>query len=364
MARIVIDAREFTTTTGRYVYRLVQYLQEIDAKNEYIILLQPHDAKNWQPKAPNFEVVETKYKEFTFAEQLGFAWQLYRLKADLVHFGMVQQPLLYFKRSVTTMHDLITVRFRNPTKNPVVFWIKQQVYKLVNIWAPHKNKFIIVPTNFVKQDVANYSKVSPDKIVVTYESADYISDKPEPVKELINQDFIMYLGRPLPHKNLGRLIQAYAVLRKKHPKLKLAIAGKKGPMHNLHIKTATDLGVIDGVVFTGFVTEGQMKWMFEHVMSYVFPSLSEGFGLPALEAMAHGAPVASSNATCLPEVYGDSAHYFDPLDVNDMANKINDVITDEKLRTSLITKGSKQVSKYSWAKMAKETHKIYLDALK
>ena len=364
MAKIVIDAREFTTSTGRYMFNLVKYLQTVDKTNQYIILLKPSDAKNWQPTAPNFKVVATKYKEFSFGEQLGFAWQLYSLRPNLVHFGMVQQPVLYFGRSVTTMHDLTTTRFKNPTKNKLIFSIKQFVYKKLNKWAVRKNKYIITPTNFVKKDIINYTKINANKIVVTHESADKINYKSKPVKELIAKDYIMYVGRPLPHKNLDNLIRAFAKLKTMPPKLKLVIAGKKDIAHNAYIQLAKQLNVSKDVVFSGFVSEGHLRWLYEHTAGYVFPSLSEGFGLPGLEAMVHGAPVISSNATCLPEVYGQGALYFDPLDVDDMANKIDTVLSSYKIRDNLIKKGYANAKKYSWLKMANQTIEVYNKALK
>ena len=91
----------------------------------------------------------------------------------------------------------------------------------------------------------------------------------------------------------------------------------------------------------------------------MFPSLSEGFGLPGLEAMCHGAPVVSSNATCLPEIYGDAAAYFDPTDSHKIAVAINNVLTDTKLRAKLIQLGYNQVKTFSWERMAKQTLNIY-----
>ena len=103
--------------------------------------------------------------------------------------------------------------------------------------------------------------------------------------------------------------------------------------------------------------------MYENTAAYVFPSLSEGFGLPALEAMAHGAPVLSSNATCLPEIYGRAAVYFNPRSTSDMARKINLVISDKKLRGTMIVRGRAQAAGYSWRRMAQQTLKIYDEAL-
>src|SRR5437868_4864329 len=106
MSRIAIDAREYSTSTGRYMFRLLQQLEQIDQQNDYIVLLRPEDFDTYLPKNPRFQKQVTKYKEFTFGEQFGFARQLKRLKADLVHFGMTQQPILYRRNKVTTIHDL------------------------------------------------------------------------------------------------------------------------------------------------------------------------------------------------------------------------------------------------------------------
>lgn len=365
MKKIVIDARELRTSTGRYIERLLHYLQEVDndRSHRYYVLLKPQDMDGWEPKSKRFIKVACRYKEFTFAEQLGLLWQLYRLRPNLVHFGMVQQPILYFGKVVTTMHDLTTVRYTNPSKKRLVFKIKQYVYSWVNKIAARKSAAIITPSEFVKDDVAKYAHVNSRKITVTHEAADAITDKPEPIADLEGKQFIMYVGRPQPHKNLRRLISAFQELQEKHPDLHLVLAGKRDLLYRRHQRRVKREGV-QNVQFTGFVTEGQLRWLYENTAAYVFPSRSEGFGLPGLEAMVHGAPVVSSNATCLPEIYGDAAEYFDPLDVQDMAQKINRVLSNEARRKDLIAAGKKQASKYSWETMAQQTLAIYKQVLK
>jgi glycosyltransferase involved in cell wall biosynthesis len=314
--------------------------------------------EKWEPRNPNFTKVECPHKEFSLDEQAGLLRQLKQMNPDLVHFGMVQQPVFYKGKVVTTMHDLTGIRFRNPTKNPVVFTIKQQIYKWVNKRVARKSDAIITPTEFVRQDAASYTHISPDKITVTYESADEMPPGAEPVSGLEDAQFIMYLGRPQPHKNLARLISAYAQLKQKYPDIKLVLAGRKDAMYELHEQRIIKENIPD-VVFTDYISDQQLRWLYEHCAVYVFAALSEGFGLPALEAMLHGAPVASSNATCLPEVYGDAAHYFDPTSVDDMARAIEDILVDENLRKDLITKGAVQAKKYSWQHMAEQTLAIY-----
>ncbi len=359
---IVIDARELRTSTGRYIERLIHYLQQIDTEHRYTILLYPKDMDGWQPTNPNFHALACPHKEFSFDEQIGYLKQLNTLGADLVHFGMVQQPVRYRGKTVTTMHDLTTIRFRNPSKNAVVFTIKQQVYKWVNRSVAHKSDVIITPTQFVKNDVQAYTGVSADKITVTYESADVITDTPQVLPDLEGQPFIMYIGRPTPHKNLSRLIEAFQTLQTTHRNLKLVLAGKKDALYQAHEQSVQQKG-IDGVVFTGFISDGQLRWLYENCQAYVFPSLSEGFGLPGLEAMRHGAPVVSSNATCLPEVYGEAARYFDPLSAADMAGTVSDVLDSPQLRQALVEKGRARVATYSWQRMAEQTVSVYKQVL-
>jgi glycosyltransferase involved in cell wall biosynthesis len=358
MPRIVIDAREYSTSTGRYTSKLIDNLQRIDNKNEYVVLLREKDFESVRFSNPNFSKVLTPYKEFTFGEQIGFAWQLYRLRADLAHFCMTQQPLFYLKRSVTTIHDLTTARFTNPDRDPLVFFVKQQIYKIVIWYAAHKSKHIITPSGYVKDDLVKFTRIRPKKISVIYEAANPIEDNPKPIKKLEGKQFIMYIGRPTPHKNLWRLIKAYDALKGMHPDLLLVLAGKFDGNYS-HIERRVSSNGISGVVFTDYISDGELRWLYENCQAYVFPSLSEGFGLPGLEAMAHGAPVVSSNATCLPEIYGNAAHYFDPLDKQSMVKAIAEVLGDAKLRSRLTAEGKNRVDKYSWRKTAEETLKVY-----
>lgn len=363
MAKIVIDARESGTSTGRYVDKLVEYLYKARPNHRFIILTKSHRLDFMKRLAPTFDIVESNFKEFTFAEQVGLLRQVNSFNADLVHFAMTQQPVLYHGRKVTTIHDLTTLRFDNPAKNPLVFRFKQQVYKRVIHRVAHASRQLITPSKFVKEDVARFTHVNPNKITVTYEAADMLRDKPMPVEGLEGRKFILCVGRATPHKNLRRLIEAFQILHTQDGQLILVLAGKTDRNYEDLANFAADKGLADSVLFTDFVDEAQLKWLYEHTAAYVFPSLSEGFGLPPLEAMVHGAPVVSSDATCLPEINGQAAHYFKPADVEDMAVKIAAVINNPTLSHQLIEKGHGQVKKYSWADMADQTLKIYEKAL-
>lgn len=362
MKKIVIDARESGTTTGRYVDKLIEYLNQLDSDYKFIALAKRKRVEYLKTIAPRFEVVETIYKEFTFAEQIGLLWQILKIKPDLVHFPMVQQPVAYRGKVVTTMQDLTTLRFTNPSKNRLVFKFKQAVYGWVNYVVARKSVALITPSEFVKDDVARHMHVNSRKITVTYEAGTKIDDPAEALPELDGEHFIMYVGRPTPHKNLGRLIEAFKILQKDNPDLHLVLVGKTDVLFRQHARTVKKQGLTN-VHFTGFVSDGQLRWLYENCAAYVFPSLSEGFGLPGLEAMAQGAPVVSSNATCLPEIYQGAAYYFDPTDVDDIAKKITKVLKNKKLREELIAAGQKHVAGFSWRRMAKQTMAVYKNIL-
>lgn len=363
MKKIVIDARESGTSTGRYVDKLIEYLHEIRPNYKIVILTTKHRFDFLKKLAPKFEIIETPFREFTFSEQLGLAKQINGLKADLVHFCMTQQPVIYKGNVVTTVHDLTTIKYRNPAKNRVVFTSKQLVYRRVTKIVARRSKIVITPTEYVKDALAKFAHINSRKVVVTYEAADAIPDEPEPVEGVDeNTQYLMYVGRPLPHKNLERLIDAFVMLKATHPDLKLVLAGTRDALYR-RIRRSVEAAGIEDVVFTGFISEGQLRWLYEHTAAYVFPSLSEGFGLPGLEAMVHGAPVVSSNATCLPEVYGDAAEYFDPTQVFEMASAIARVIDEPKRADKLRELGAVQSKKYSWKRMADQTIGVYKEVL-
>jgi glycosyltransferase involved in cell wall biosynthesis len=361
---IVIDARNRRTSSGRYTDRLVEHLQEFDTTNRYTILVQPDDL--WQLKNPNFTTTSCRFKQFSFNpwDQVAFSWQLYRLKPDLVHFTMSQQPILYFGKIVTTTMDLTMLRYTRAGRLPQwLHTIRMIAYRFL-LWQAHrKSKIILTISNFAKNDIATNYPFARDKISVTYCASDHIVKLDSIPLEGANKPFIFHVGNPFPHKNLTRLVEAFALVKKEIPDLQLIFSCKKEYFYEQLMKEIKDSPVLDSILFPGFVSDESMRWMFENAESYVLPTLSEGFGIPGLEAMENGCPLVSSHATCLPEVYGDAAVYFDPEDIEDMADKIVRVVSDKKLQKELVAKGRQQVKKYSWSKMAKETLAVYNEAL-
>lgn len=358
---IAIDARIINSSTGRYVERLLHYLQKIDTTNRYTVLVRAKDEKYWTPASSNFIVKVAEFDNYSFAEQYGFKRFLDDLKADLVHFCMPQQPVLYKGTKVTTVHDLTLLNTYNSDKNWFMFRAKQWVGGFVFKHVGRSNRAIITPTNYTKDAFVRFAGIPADKVTVTYEAAEVEITKTTKY-DLPFTNFIMYIGQQPDYKNIRRLGDAHQKLLAKYPDLGLVLVGKKADDANAN-EAYFNKNNYKNIHFTGFLPDEQRDWLLQHTDAYVFPSLMEGFGLPGLEAMAMGAPVISSNATCLPEVYGDAAEYFNPLNTDEMAAAIERVITDKELRERLIKAGTKQVAKYSWKRMARQTHDVYMAAL-
>jgi glycosyltransferase involved in cell wall biosynthesis len=360
---IAIDARIINSSTGRYIERLLTYLEQLDSPHEFSVLVRAKDADYWKPSKTNFKVVVADFHQYTIGEQIGFNSFLKDLGADLVHFCMPQQPLLYKGRTVTTVHDLNLIRIKENEGMPLpVLKVKQAIFSYLLRSVTKRSTYVLTPTQYTKDDLLTFQPVPKKKVVVTYEAADLVSEKEEPVKKFAGKKFMIVVGRAEPYKNQKGAIEAHQLLLSDHPDLWLVIIGKRDQTSHELEQWAHGKGYKQ-IEFFGFASDDQLAWFFTHCAAYAFPSFMEGFGLHALEAMRHGAPVASSNATCLPEVLGDAALYFNPAKPYDMAAQIACILDDKKLRARLIKEGFKQANKYSWKRMAEETLDVYNKAL-
>jgi len=355
--KIVIDARVLGTSTGVYAENLLNHLQTVDTSNEYVVLLRKADT--WKPTAKNFSTLLAPIPDYTFAEQVRLAQLLYSLKPDLVHFCMPQQPLLYFGKRVTTVHDLTLVRFENIDMNPLLYKLRKTVFTLLLRNVIWRSKAVLTPTEFVRSDVLDFSSQQhARKVITTLEAGDPLAATSEPVEKLSKKPFIFFVGNAFPYKNLRRIVEAYMVLKKTQPELELVFAGKKDYFYEQLEQFAAEKGAKD-VHILGFISEGEKRWLFQNAQAYVVASLSEGFHIPGLEAMYEGCPVISSNATCLPEVNGDAALYFDPTSTEELVDALTQISTDQDIRERQIACGNKRVKQFSWARMAKETKAVY-----
>jgi glycosyltransferase involved in cell wall biosynthesis len=365
--KIVIDGRMIGWTgIGTYTKRLLDNLQIIDQTNQYIVLLLARDLSKWQPSAANFHKLEADFEPYSpIGEQFPFARFLAGLqkreKFDLIHFPSFNMPVFFAGPRVATVHDLTLLYFKNLRGRGVKrlgYEVKYWGMRLVMLVAVGRARRIITPSRFVMAGLEkHYQKLARNKVRVIYEGID-IGEK-KSAGGAASRPYLLYVGNAYPNKNLIRLVEAFKLLATKRSELKLVLVGRPDYFLDLVKKRVRELGIGDRVEFPGFVPDSELDDLYAGASLYVFPSLSEGFGIPPLAAMAHGVPVVAANATCLPEVCGQAAVYFDPLDEHDMAQVITSVLDDPAKKDALRRAGQAQVKKYSWRKMAEETLAVY-----
>lgn len=354
--RIGIDARMSGSAhagIGRYVENLVEELSR--NKDLELVLLKPN------------------IPHYSLAEQFLMPGIIKKAKVDLMHFPHFNVPVFYSGKYLVTIHDLIKHTSRGmatTTRVPWLYWLKYLGYKFVFRQAVKRAAKILVPSQAVKDELAKTYNLPGDKIVVTYEGVgekfqhSAISNQQSAkilAKYNIKKPFVIYTGSVYPHKNIERLIQSIKLLNRSAVQLVISCA------RNVFWKRLKNkiqkLGAEEFINLVGFVPDEELAVLYTQAEAFVFPTLSEGFGLPGLEAMACGCPVVCSDIPVLREIYGEAALYFDPLNPEEMAEKIWGVISDKKMRDALIEKGLEQVKKYSWQKMARETLEVYKQAI-
>lgn len=375
--RIGIDARFFGSIgkgLGRYTQKLIENLEKIDEKNQYVIFLRKENWDDYQSGVINFKKVLTPFLWYTLKEQTMMPRVISKEKIDLMHFPHFNVPVFYQGPFIVTIHDLILLRF--PTKKattlgPIKYKIKEMGYKAVINRAIKRAKKIIAVSDFTKNDIVGYFKVTPEKIITIYEGVDVIDvaanrtvENEEVLKKYsIKKPYLLYVGNVYPHKNLDTLLLVIKKISLAPEtalgNLKLVIVCKQDYFLDRIKKQAIELGIGNRVVFVGYVPDKDLGVIYQNAELYVFPSFYEGFGLPPLEAMAKGTAVISSSATSMPEILKNAALYFDPQNVDEIAGLISKILGDVNLKQQLVTRGYELVKEYSWEKMARETMEMY-----
>lgn len=370
--RIGIDARFFgplETGIGRYVERLVTHLSAIDDRNEYVLFLRRRGYDWWQPPNARWSKVLADHHWYGLAEQRHMPGIFRRAKLDLLHVPHFNVPMLTRGPFVVTIHDLILDEFpteRATTLEPILFAVKFRAYRLAVRHAVRDSRAIITVSEHSKSRLMERFKVASEKIAVTYESVDPL---PEAVpfeilaEHGVRRPYLLHVGNSYPHKNLERLVTAVELSSRRRNDFQLVLVGKADyfseRLHREIIKRN-----ISNVLFYGFAADQELSALYQHAQAYFFPSLSEGFGLPGLEAMQAGTPVYAAQASCLPEVFGNGAAYFDPYDPAAMARSIEQALHDTLQRQRLIAAGRERLTHYAWRRMAKQTLDVYLNAVK
>ncbi len=259
---------------------------------------------------------------------------------------------------VVTVHDVVRFYLRFDPET-----IRERIWLKLDIMGIKRASHIIAVSQHTKNDLIKYMKIPESRITVIYNGVDRGVYKPYDVKlRLLDKPYVLCIGSERPRKNLGRLFEAFAVLKKDFPDLKLLKVGPVGRYDKYHkdsVKRLSRLGITRDVAFVDYVSEYDLVSYYCSAVLLAYPSLYEGFGLPPLEAMACGCPVVTSSASSLPEVVGDAGILVDPYNVQALAQAMRRVLSDSRLRDDMVRKGLEQSEKFSWEKAAEQTQEVY-----
>lgn len=362
------------TGTENYSYRLLRALAAVDRKNRYLVYTRGREAPPEFRKFPSFSFIKIGWPRFW--TQGGLAARTWRDKLDLLFVPAHTLPVL----ARPGLPTVVTIHGLEYEYLPEHYQIPQKYYLTWSTrYAASRAKRLIAVSEFTKNDLVKRLGVRPEKVRVIHEGADILSNgskvnysnKDKILSKLnIKRPFVLFVGVVQPRKNLVRLIEAFGLAvkslekmgRKELRGLELVIAGKPGWMFEEIYRAPERCGVAERVKFTGYITERELQGLYQEASVYVQPSLTEGFGLPVVEAMAAGVPVITSRAGALPEIVGEAGRLIDPLDTEAMAKALVEVLMDSDLRGEMIFQGKRRAGEFSWTAAARETLAVFEEA--
>ncbi len=371
---IVMDARRIRDFgIGTYIRSLVHALAAIDSANHYTLVSGPGDVRTLAGLPENFRAAVYKRDDHSNLNHVAFPVFLRGLSPDLVHIPLNRVPLLMIRPYVVTIHDMANL-FYEETPNKLRMQMRRFRFRRGLTRASR----VIAVSEATRRDVENLMGVPPERVCRVYNAPDpgFLQHGPGDPEEQqrimeryqINYPFLLYAGNIRRHKNVPRLVEAFAVVREQlashevYRELRLVIIGDTISQYPA-VRQAVMKSRVEHVVrFLGFVPFETLRCFYERAAAFVFPSRYEGFGLPPLEAMACGAPVITSNVSSLPEVVGDAAVLVNPENVFDIARGVHDVLLNEHLRDEMIRRGRAQAARFSWERTARQVLEIYQEA--
>lgn len=370
--RIAIDIRRINEFgIGTYTRNAIRTLARLDHHNEYFLLGIPGRLSGIEDLPANFATIPTHPNELSLASYLELHRILKLNGCDLLHV-----PHLFWKPQgipcpyVVTVHDLLDHMYKASTDSG----LKRAAHFQLTKRVLHRAARIFAVSHFSKKDTENYFKVPAEKIEVIYNAIDdrfkhgHASEADRQLiaeRYQVNYPFLLYAGRISPHKNVVRIIEAFSLLKNQlteeglHEDLRLIIIGDEVSRHPDLRRAVIKSHMQNDVRFLGFVPIEILRIFYDLAKIFVFPSLYEGFGLPPLEAMAHGTPVVTSNTSSIPEVVGNAAVMVNPENVFEIQRALHRVLLDQNLREKLKARGIEQAQKFSWDQSVARMLKVY-----
>lgn len=368
--KIALDIRRMTEFgVGTYIRNVVRTLGRLDHTNEYYLIGFPAKIQEIGPLPSNFREIPMTSPERSFRGYREFRAAVDRLHCDVLHFpNLYSLPRGLPCPYVMTVHDMLE-HMSQPRSS-----IWRSLYFQLTRRVLRGAERIFAVSNFTKLEIEKLFEIPSDRIEVVYNAIDerFLHGHASPAdRELIAKryqityPFLLYAGRISPHKNVVRMIEAFSALKTElqreqaYPDLKLIIIGDDLSGNPDLRRTVVRSGVQNDVRFLGFVPIEVLRIFYDEAKIFVFPSLYEGFGLPPLEAMAHGTPIVTSNVSSLPEVVGKAAVLVNPENVFEIMHALHRVLTDQSLRARLKERGALQVANFSWETSVARILRVY-----
>lgn len=370
--KVAIDIRRMTEFgIGTYIRNVVRTLARLDRDSKYFLIGSAAKVAECGALPPNFHTIELAGRDDTIKGNLAFRAVARRLGCDVVHIP----HLFWIPRGlgcpyIVTVHDLLDHMYGSRNASS----LRRNLHFYMTRRALRKASRIIAVSQFTKNEIEKLLGIPDERIEVVHNAIDerflhgHATDADRELiaqRYLVNYPFILYAGAIRPHKNVVRIIEAFSALKselqkeQQYPDLKLIIIGDDLSSHPRLRRTVVRGCVQNDVRFLGFVPIEVLRIFYDVAKVFVFPSLYEGFGLPPLEAMAHGTPVVTSNTSSLPEVAGNAALLVNPENVFEIRRGLQRALLDSGLRTQMKQRGYEQAQRFSWTKSVSRILGIY-----
>lgn len=368
--RIGLDGRtirDHFPGIGRYVYNLACAIADLAPHDTLVVLIndaQPNTRYDLAALStrPNVEMVKLKAAPLSLREQAELPLLTRRLALTVLHAPYYVRPYALPVPTVTTLYDVTPARYPEylPSRRA------RAIYEATTRLAIETSAALITLSESARQDLIERYNARPERLTVTYPAAGP-RFFPRPADEVaalrkrwrLPDAYILYVGINKPHKNLPRLIDAFAAVAAATPHTSLVLAGRPDPRYPEAAERVAALGLTERVRLLGDIAEADLPALYSGAAVFAFPSLYEGFGFPLLEAMACGAPVVASQASSLPEVVGEAGFLVPPDDARSLARAIRALLEDGRLWTRLHQAGLAQAASFTWARTAAATLEVY-----
>lgn len=356
MKHIGIDARLlFQTGVGTYLQNLLHFLPSYSPSEViFTFYCLASDASFIQKEFPQSQIHITKALWHSWQEQTEFLNCINKDNLDLMHFTYFGHPVLYNKKYISTVHDVTPLLFKTgkaSTKNPLVYFAKHSAFSFALKNQVMRSAAIITPTQTVKEQLVQlYGNAIEKKVIPIYEGVSYRLLDGKSEQSTIEKPYLLYVGNFYPHKNVQYLIKAFV---KSNSQYKLVLAGP----HDYFLKRILDLLTEEEkkhIIVKDKQSINELVTLYTHADALIHPSISEGFGLPIVEAMHFNIPIIASHIPVFQELLGTSYYSFDPFDESSIIDSITRFTQEHEKKRNVLRK------EFSFNEMTRKTMELYL----